>query len=185
MSGGAIVLAAQSFHPWEVLQEELGELADFDNTFRLLLRLLFALGLAALVGEDRERVGKPAGLRTHMLVSLGAALFVVVPQMAGMANAEISRVIQGALAGIGFIGAGAILKLSQEKKVQGLTTAAGIWVAAGIGLAAGMGRLWSAAVAALTAYLVLAGVGWLERRLGKKTADKGPAGPGKEPNITV
>ncbi len=177
MSGSLIVLAAEPFAPWEVLQAELGELSDFNNTFRLVLRLPFALGLAALVGEDRERVGKAAGLRTHMLVSLGAALLVVVPQMAGMGNVEVSRVIQGALAGIGFIGGGAILKLSQEKKVQGLTTAASLWVATGIGLAAGMGRLWSAALAAGTAYAVLAGIGWIERRFEKKAGAKGPSGP--------
>src|SRR5262249_58398759 len=96
-----------------------------------------------------------AGLRTHMLVSVGAALFVLVPQQAGMSTADLSRVIQGVVAGIGFLGAGAILKHGHEGTVQGLTTAAGIWLTAGLGIAAGLGRGLAALLGTALALLIL------------------------------
>lgn len=76
-------------------------------------------------GAERESAGKPAGLRTHRLVSLGAALFVLFPSEAGMTTADLSRVIHGVATGMGFIGAGAILKRMDSEEIQGLTTAAG------------------------------------------------------------
>ncbi len=87
----------------------------------------------AVIGWERERIGKPAGLRTHMLMSLGSARFVLRAAEAGMAIADLSRVIQGLAAGIGFIGGGAILKLPDEHQIDGLTTAAGIWLTAAVG----------------------------------------------------
>src|SRR5882724_1440419 len=113
-----------------------------DPAQRMLVVLAAALG--GCLGYERQVCGKAAGLRTHMLVSVGAALFVLVPQMAGMGTAELSRVIQGMLAGLGFIGAGAILKLSGKEEVRGLTTAANIWLTAAVGVAAGLGRELSA-----------------------------------------
>src|SRR6266851_1835629 len=87
-----------------------------------------------------------AGLRTHMLVALGAALFTLIPQEAKMETADISRVIQGIAAGIGFLGAGTILKLGEEHRIQGLTSAASVWLTAAAGTAVGAGWLWPAVV---------------------------------------
>jgi putative Mg2+ transporter-C (MgtC) family protein len=131
----------------------------------VLARLGVAAAVGAIVGIDRERHGKPAGLRTHVLVSAGAALFVVAAAETGMPTADMSRVIQGVAAGVGFLGAGAILKLSDAREILGLTTAATIWMTAALGVAAGLGRLWLAAIAALLTLVTLIALGWLENRL--------------------
>jgi putative Mg2+ transporter-C (MgtC) family protein len=94
----------------------------------------------AVIGIQRERAGKPAGVRTHMLVSSGAAVFILASGEFGMNPDSISRVIQGLVTGIGFLGAGAILKLYDRRAVEGLTTAAGIWMTAALGVAVGLGR---------------------------------------------
>ena len=86
--------------------------------------------LGGILGFERERVGKAAGLRTHMLVTVGSCLFTLVPLEAGVGKDAMARVVQGLAAGIGFLGAGSILKLTEERKIHGLTTAANIWVAA-------------------------------------------------------
>jgi putative Mg2+ transporter-C (MgtC) family protein len=91
-----------------------------------------------------------------MLVALGAALFVLVPQQASVAPGDMSRVIQGLVAGVGFLCAGTILKGTDEQRVQGLTTAANIWLTAAIGLAAGLGRESTAVLSTLLALAVLA-----------------------------
>jgi putative Mg2+ transporter-C (MgtC) family protein len=140
---------------WSRLAADFLDLPDLAEAARMSIRLLLAAALGGLMGYDRERAGKSAGLRTHMLVSLGAALFVLIPQQAGMSDADISRVVQGVVAGIGFLGAGAIVKGSREEDVQGLTTAAGIWLTAAVGIAAGMGRESSAILGAVLAFLIL------------------------------
>jgi putative Mg2+ transporter-C (MgtC) family protein len=109
-----------------------------------------------LIGYQRQHVGKSAGLRTHMLVTVGTAFMIVVPQFEGMPKEGMARVIQGIVSGIGFLGAGAILKLTDEKEIHGLTTAAGIWTAAAIGIATGLGRLGTAVIATVLALIVLA-----------------------------
>src|SRR5690606_30084288 len=91
-------------------------------------------------------------LRTHMLVCLGAALFVLAPLQAGMSMEDVSRVIQGLVTGIGFLGAGTILKGQSPQDVHGLTTAAGVWLTAAIGVAVGLGH---EATAVLTTLLAL------------------------------
>ena len=105
-----------------------------------ILRFLLAAALGAGIGYQRERAGKAAGLRTHILVSSGAALFTLV-SIYGFSGAvvDISRVAAGVVVGIGFIGAGVILRGQREKEVAGLTTAATIWITAAIGLATGTG----------------------------------------------
>ena len=123
-----------------LLNELTGSLPDAAQAIRVSLRLLVATLLAAIIGYEREISGKSAGLRTHMLVALGSAVFVLAPIEAGMNLGDVSRVLQGIAAGIGFIGAGAILKGSSDREVQGLTTAAGIWMTAAVGMTAGMGR---------------------------------------------
>jgi len=97
---------------------EFSDVADVEQITRLLTRLLLAAVLGGVLGYEREHHGKAAGIRTHMLVGMGAALFVLVPQQAGMNLADLSRVIQGIVAGIGFLGAGAIIKNRGEDDVN-------------------------------------------------------------------
>src|SRR5215510_10056350 len=105
----------------DIIFEELtAGMPDARQITRVIIRLLAAMLLGAIIGIQREQTGKPAGLRTHMLVALGAALFTLAPLEAGMDSADISRVIQGLATGIGFIGGGAILKLSEAREIQGL-----------------------------------------------------------------
>ena len=144
---------------WEevssTLAEEFSSLPDAAEVTRVMVRLLLAALLGGIVGYEREHKGKAAGLRTHMLVAMGAALFVLVPERGGMGIADMSRVIQGVVAGVGFLGAGAIIKRHSEEQVQGLTTAAGIWMTAAIGVACGLGREAIALLATLLAIVIL------------------------------
>ena len=128
---------------------------DRNRLIIVLLRVFAAVLLGAVVGIERERAGKPAGLRTHMLVSLGTAVVVIACQDSGMSLDGLSRVIQGIVTGIGFIGAGTILKLNEQREIQGLTTAAGLWMTAAIGVAAGLGILGVAVIGTLVTVLVL------------------------------
>jgi putative Mg2+ transporter-C (MgtC) family protein len=128
---------------------------DGAGAARIVLRMTAALLLGAVLGYEREQTGKAAGLRTHMLVALGSALFVIASLDAGMATADVSRVLQGVAAGIGFIGAGAILKLTDPHQIKGLTTAASIWTTAAVGVTAGLGRFGVAILAAILAWITL------------------------------
>jgi putative Mg2+ transporter-C (MgtC) family protein len=114
---------------------------NLSSWLEMILRFLLAAGLGAGIGYQRERAGKAAGIRTHILVSSGAALFTLVSiyGFTGGAVVDISRVAAGVVVGIGFIGAGVILRGQREKEVAGLTTAATIWITAAVGLAAGAG----------------------------------------------
>ena len=150
--------------------EEFSDVTDAEHVTRLAVRLLVAALLGGMLGLQRERHGKAAGVRTHMLVALGAAIFVLVPQQAGMKPEDLSRVVQGVIAGIGFLGAGSILK-SGDDRVRGLTTAAGIWLTAAIGVAAGMGREMTAALSALLALAILSMEGPLRRLAGRGADD--------------
>jgi putative Mg2+ transporter-C (MgtC) family protein len=140
---------------WMTVQQEFSDLGDAEDITRLCIRLLVAVVLGGLLGYERESVGASAGLRTHMLVSLGSALFVLIPLQAGMQITDLSRVLQGVTAGIGFLGAGAILKLTDENQIKGLTTAASVWLTAAVGTAAGMGREATAVLSALFAIAIL------------------------------
>jgi putative Mg2+ transporter-C (MgtC) family protein len=151
---------------WNALAEGFSDLPDLGQFVHLIVRLLVATILGGLLGLERQEKHKPAGLRTHMLVALGAALVVVVSQQYGMGSADLSRVVQGIVTGIGFVGAGAILKLTNEGQVHGLTTAASIWMAAAVGVAAGLGKGFAALLATVLALVILAGLSKLERWLG-------------------
>ena len=142
---------------------EFSDVPDAGQVTRIVLRLVLAALLGGILGYERERQGKAAGVRTHMLVALGAALFVLVPKEAGVSGADMTRVIQGVVAGIGFLGAGAIIKGGAEESVKGLTTAAGIWLTAAIGIACGLGRESTAVLSALLAFAILALVPHLTR----------------------
>jgi putative Mg2+ transporter-C (MgtC) family protein len=141
-------------------------LPDLTHLGGVAFRLVSAILLGGLVGAEREWVGKAAGLRTHMLVSLGAALFVLAPAEAGLGEGDTSRIIQGIAAGIGFIGAGTILKRADREEIQGLTTAASIWLTAAIGVAVAVGPLWLPLLCAICALLILYVLGEVERRFG-------------------
>lgn len=134
---------------------------------RITVRLIVAMIFGAVIGIQRERAGKPAGLRTHMLVALGAAVFIIASGEFGMNADSISRVIQGLVTGIGFLGAGAILKLYDKRAVEGLTTAAGIWMTAALGVAVGLGRFGLALVATLLAWMTLSVVRQMEHILNR------------------
>ena len=153
---------------WQYVAADFSDLPSVGEAIRMTVRLLLAAMLGALLGYDRERVGKSAGLRTHMLITLGTALFVIIPQQAGLSDADISRVIQGLATGIGFLGAGSIVKGRHEGEIQGLTTAAGIWVTAAIGIAAGLGREASAILGAMLAFIILSGLARVSRLIDRK-----------------
>jgi putative Mg2+ transporter-C (MgtC) family protein len=129
---------------------------NLSSWLEMILRFLLAVALGAAIGYQRERAGKAAGLRTHMLVSSGAALFTLV-SIYGFSGAvvDVSRVAAGVVVGIGFIGAGVILRGQREKEVAGLTTAATIWITAAVGLAAGTGMYWLSVIAAAVTVGVL------------------------------
>ena len=135
------------------------------------------MGLA--LGVDRELRRKPAGLRTHALVAIGAALVTLssvrIAGIEGEMDAEaISRAMQGIIAGVGFLGGGVILKAHEEDTVRNLTTAASLWVAAGLGIVCGAGQ-WALAIVALALTLgVLALGGPAERKLHERYPTVGP-----------
>ncbi len=120
----------------------------------MVLRLLLATALGAIIGYQRERAGKSAGLRTHILICAGAALFTVASLYGFGAVADPARIAAGIVAGIGFLGAGAIIRRG-EGIVAGLTTAATIWAVAAIGLAAGAGLYVVSAVTTAIILIVL------------------------------
>ncbi len=136
----------------------------------VVLRLGVACGLAMLIGYERERKNKPAGLRTHMLVGLGAAAFFLIfvefalgpLKDAENISPDPTRIFEGVITGIGFLGAGAIIQ--GRGNVRGLTTGAGIWVAGAIGLACGGGYFVIAGVLTFFTLVILAIAGFVEYR---------------------
>jgi putative Mg2+ transporter-C (MgtC) family protein len=132
-----------------------------DDWLGLLSRLLLALFLGGIIGWDRELRNKPAGFRTHMIVSFASALFVMVPIVLGALKDgdSIARVIQGVAAGVGFLGAGEIVtssgKQSDSIRVRGLTSAAAIWASAAVGVTAGCGLWQLGLISALLCFFVL------------------------------
>ena len=155
-------------------------MTTLDWTF--ILRLLLAGFLGGLIGLEREMRAKGAGIRTHFIVALGSALFMIISMYAfeGTARYDASRVASGVVSGIGFIGGGVII--FQRNVVRGITTAAGMWVAAAIGLACGAGpRLFPIAIAAtLLTLLVLELLHFFHNRYGEKLVELTLASKGKD-----
>lgn len=150
----------------DVLLDELSaSFADGREALRVALRLVAAMVAGMCIGMQRERIGKAAGLRTHMLVCTGTAVFVLAGTLSGMESDALSRIIQGLTTGIGFLGAGTIIKIENAQRIHGLTTAAGIWMTAAIGVLAGLGLLATAAMATVCAWVVLAVVWKVEQRV--------------------
>ena len=143
-------------------------------------RLVVATLIGSGIGLDRELRHKPAGLKTHALVALGAALLTVIAEtMVSLAHPDptvLARVIQGIVAGVGFLGGGAILK-SNEEMVHGLTTAASIWLVAALGIACGAGEFAVALIALAIALIVLVFGNAAERRFRRASATFSPPRP--------
>lgn len=135
----------------------------------MLIRLSVAAGLALLLGLERELRGKPAGLRSHMLVSLGAAAFIMVGMDILFSTAEgdpsaridPTRIVEGVINGIGFLGAGSIIQ--SRGNIQGITTGASIWTAGAIGVSCGIGNLLLAGMITGMALVIMVALGWFER----------------------
>ena len=153
-------------------QELIYGLPDGRHLKMVLIRVIAATLLGAAVGFQREKAHKPAGLRTHMLVCLGTALVVVACSVDGMDMNGLSRVIQGIVTGIGFVGAGSILKLSEQREIKGLTTATGLWMTAAIGVAVGLGSLGVALIGTAMTLFVLSLIGAIEARLEHRQKDQ-------------
>jgi putative Mg2+ transporter-C (MgtC) family protein len=131
-----------------------------------LLRIGAAAVLGGVLGLERELNGHFAGLRTHMMVAIACAVFVVAGvAVSGNQSEAVTRVVQGIAAGVGFLGAGTILKLDEEQKIKGLTTASSIWLASALGTLAGLGEYVPAAAATAIALVVLAVLRPMERLL--------------------
>jgi putative Mg2+ transporter-C (MgtC) family protein len=146
---------------WQEIITDVPSMADF---CLVSFRLSVAMLVGALPGYQRELTGEAAGLRTHMLVSLGSAVFVIAALGSHASVDATTRVIQGLATGIGFIGAGAILKSAQHREIHGLTTAASIWLTAGLGTAVGMGRFWMPLLGSIFAVFILSTARRIEPR---------------------
>jgi putative Mg2+ transporter-C (MgtC) family protein len=148
--------------------EVIQVMPDAHQLVRITVRLLAALLIGTAIGLQRELTHKPAGLRTHMLVALGTALFIIGAAEAGMETDSLSRIVQGLATGIGFLGGGAILKLTPEREVHGLTTAAGIWMTAAASAAAGLGQIAVAVIGTAFGLLILIVFRKIEKALGHR-----------------
>jgi putative Mg2+ transporter-C (MgtC) family protein len=157
-------------------QSVVGNLPDAPEVLRVGLRLLTAMFVGACVGLQRQITHHSAGFRTHILVALGSALLVIAGSESGMSAADLSRIIQGIVTGIGFLGGGAILKLTSEQEIRGLTTAAGIWMTAATSIAAGLGRIITSLIALLLTLIVLGVLIKVEKRFNRASGEaNGPA----------
>lgn len=138
------------------------------SLLEILTRLVMAIGISGVIGFDREHKNRPAGIRTHMLVCVGACIIALVqkeigydalnialanPKLTGVVRADDARLIAQVVSGIGFLGAGTIMV--QHRTIRGLTTAASLWAVAGLGLAVGMGNYLVATMSALMVLVVL------------------------------
>jgi len=132
----------------------------------IVIRLAASIVIGGLIGLERELEHKPAGLRTIILVCLGSTIFMLIGFELGLASSELGRIVAGTVTGIGFLGAGAIIRARGE--VYGLTTAATIWLASGLGLAIGAGYYILAIIACVSVLMVLRILGIVERFISKK-----------------
>jgi len=149
-----------------------------------LTRIGMAALLGGLLGLERELNGHFAGLRTHMMVAIGCAVFMMAGLVVGPQHEAVTRVVQGIATGVGFLGAGTILKLDEKEKIKGLTTASSIWLAAALGTVAGLGDYGLAVVATLLALVVLGAIRPIERAAARRFGQAGnmdtPTGKGKD-----
>lgn len=158
------------------------DLSKGASVTEVAIRLVVAVIIGGIIGWDRERLNKPAGIRTHMLVSLGSATFTLLGFEVGehysKEGFDPTRVLQGVVGGIGFLGAGAILQ--NRGQVSGITTAAGVWVAGALGAAAGVGAYVLALAATVLAFAILAAGGKLDQLVGKSEDADRPDGDAED-----
>lgn len=147
---------------WATILSEFSDIPDVSTITRITVRLVLAAVLGGILGYERELKARNAGVRTHMLVAVGAALFVLAPLQSDMPMPDMSRVLQGIIQGIGFLGAGAIIIRAAEHKVEGLTTAANIWATAGIGVLAGLGLDATAVLSTAIVLIILAVIPYIK-----------------------
>ena len=132
----------------------------------IVIRVAISIGIGGLVRLERELEHKPAGLRTIILVCLGSTIFMLIGYELGLINTESGRIVAGVVTGIGFLGAGAIIRARGD--VYGLTTAATIWLASGLGLAVGAGFYVLAIIACVSVLIVLRLLGIVEKIINRK-----------------
>lgn len=147
---------------WTTILSEFSDIPDVSTITRITVRLVLAAVLGGILGYERELKARNAGVRTHMLVAVGAALFVLAPLQSDMPMPDMSRVLQGIIQGIGFLGAGAIIIRAAEHKVEGLTTAANIWATAAIGVLAGLGLDGTAVLSTAIVLIILAVIPYIK-----------------------
>jgi len=137
------------------------------------MRIAAAAVLGGIIGLEREWKGHWAGLRTHILVSIGCAIFIIGGMgIVGRDSEAVTRIIQGIASGIGFLGAGTILKLDDKREIKGLTTASSIWLAAALGTAAGSGEFGLATASAIISVCVLGFLPPVEKWLARRHEDR-------------
>ena len=162
--------------PWDIVQSTLARefsgATDVERWTEMLVRLSIAMFLAGVLGYDRERKRRPAGLRTHLMVGLGAATLALIPEQLGFSDEAMARVIEGVIAGIGFLGAGAIIRVESPEQVRGLTTAGSIWATAAVGVAAGLGQEITALVTTAFAFLILSWISRIEMHVGSTSSSE-------------
>ncbi|MCX6757926.1 MAG: MgtC/SapB family protein [Candidatus Nomurabacteria bacterium] len=146
----------------------------FIQNSEIIMRLVVALLLGSIIGVERVIVHKEAGMKTHALVALGAAMFVLISDQMGIKYANFpgfnpTMMASQIIVGIGFIGAGVIIFREKDERLVGLTTASGLWVSAGIGMAAGLGFLDIAFIATILVIIVFVGMNFLENPIRKIT----------------
>lgn len=166
---------------WATVVKEFSDVPDVTTIIRITMRLVFAALLGGILGYERELKRRSAGVRTHMLVAVGAALFVIGPMQSGMPLEDMSRVLQGIVQGIGFLGAGAIIVRTRQQLVEGLTTAANIWATAGIGIIAGLGLESTAVLSTAVVLIILAAVPHIVPTLSKTSVEDGVSHPDVRP----
>jgi len=157
---------------WTTVVSEFSDIPDLSTMTRIVVRLTLAAILGGILGYERELKARSAGVRTHMLVAVGAALFVLGPLQSGMEVSDLSRVVQGIIQGVGFLGAGAIIIRAGQHKVEGLTTAANIWATAGIGVVVGLGLEATAVLSTVVVLIILAAVPYIVPSTDQDETDK-------------
>jgi len=155
-----------------LLDELSASLPTAQEAVRVLVRLVAAVIAGGAIGYQRELLHKAAGLRTHMLVCTGTALFVLIAVDLDMQHDALSRVLQGVATGIGFLGAGTILKIEASHQIKGLTTAAGIWMTAALGATIGVGHLGTAAIGTVFAWCILVVLIRLDKKIDGPNMDR-------------
>lgn len=140
----------------ELWHDYSSDLSDPGILLRIIIKMSICLVLGSIIGLNREHAGENAGWRTHILVTMATAAFVMALHESGVALAALAPLVAGMATGVGFLGAGVILRMPDSERVKGLTTAASIYLTAAVGCAIGLGRLWLPIVVSIFGWFTLA-----------------------------